>query len=56
MIKKFYISFILSIEEDNNILAISEEEHTQDVKDKVQDLLYELDDTKITNLKVKEKL
>ena len=53
--KKFNVSFLLKVEEDNLILSSTEWEHEDDVKDFIADVMYDVDDTEITKLKVKER-
>jgi hypothetical protein len=55
MKKKFNVSFIISIPERNNILSSFEEAHEEDVRDIIEDILYDVDDFKLENLVVKEK-
>lgn len=53
--KKFNVSFLLKIEEDNMILSSTEWEHEDDVQDLITDIMYDVDDTEIANLKVRER-
>lgn len=53
--KKFNVSFLLKVEKDNYILSSIDDDHEEDVKDLVTDVMYDVDDTEITNLKVKER-
>jgi len=53
--KKFNVSFMLKVEEDNMVLSSIDADHEEDVKDLITDVMYDVDDTEITNLKVKER-
>lgn len=54
--KKFNVMFILTVEDDNNILSSFEDAHEDDVFDLITDTMYDIDDVKIENLVVKERL
>ena len=53
--KKFNVSFVLGVEEDNNILTYREEDHEDDVRDLIVDIMYDVDDSQLMNLKVSER-
>jgi hypothetical protein len=55
MKKKFAVHFLLLIEENNNLLSSLEEAHEEDVKDLLQEIMYDVDDLEIQDVKVKEK-
>jgi hypothetical protein len=55
MKKKFNVSFIIIIPEKNNILSSFEEAHEDDVRDIIEDILYDVDDFKLENITVKER-
>ena len=55
MKKKFNVSFIINIPEKNNILSSFEEAHEDDVRDIIEDILYDVDDFKLENITVKER-
>lgn len=54
--KKFNVMFILKVEDANNILSSFEDAHEDDVFDLITDTMYDIDDVKIENLIVKERL
>lgn len=54
--KKFNVMFIIKVEEDNNILSSFDAAHEDDVFDLITDTMYDIDDVKIENLIVKERL
>ena len=53
--KKFNVSFVLGVEEDNNILTYREEDHEDDIHDLIVDIMYDVDDSQLMNLKVTER-
>ena len=55
MNKRFSVTFVLEVDEDNNILSSVEEAHVDDVFDLVKDLFYDVDDVKVENIIVKER-
>jgi len=52
--KKFSITFVMHVDEDNNFLSSYEEDHVEDVEDLVSGVMYDVDDVKIESLNVKE--
>jgi|TARA_B110000977_G_C11018791_1_gene470487 hypothetical protein len=54
--KTFGVTFSIVVDEDNNILGSYEDDHSKDVHDLLADTFYDIDDVKINNLVVKEKL
>lgn len=54
--KKFSVMFILKVDGANNILSSYEDAHEEDVHDLITDIMYDVDDVKIDNLIVKERL
>ena len=54
--KTFGVTFSIAVDEDNNILGSYEDDHSKDVHDLLADTFYDIDDVKINNLIVKEKL
>ncbi len=52
---KYNISFVLTVDEDNNILSSYEEDHVVDIQDLINGIIYDVDDVSIENLTVKEK-
>ena len=53
--KKFSVTFVVEIDDDNNILSSYEDNHVADVVDLINDVMYDVDDVKIDNLLVKER-
>lgn len=53
--KKFNVSFLLKVDKDNYILSSTDHDHEDDVKDLITDVMYDVDDTEISNLKVNER-
>ena len=52
---KYNISFVLTVDEDNNILSAYEDDHVADIQDLINGMIYDVDDVSIENLTVKEK-
>jgi hypothetical protein len=55
MQKKFSVTFVLKVDEDNNIFSSVEEAHEDDVYDLVRNTFYDIDDIELDNLNVKER-
>ena len=55
MQKKFSVTFVLKVHEDNNIFSSVEEAHEDDVYDLVRNTFYDIDDIELDNLNVKER-
>ena len=53
--KKFSVTFVLKVQEDNNIFSSVEEAHEDDVYDLVRNNFYDIDDIELDNLNVKER-
>lgn len=53
--KRFSVTFVLKVEEDNNILSSYDENHEEDIHDLITDVMYDVDDTEIESLNVKER-
>ena len=53
--KKFSVTFVLKVQEDNNIFSSVEEAHEDDVYDLVRNTFYDIDDIELDNLHVKER-
>ena len=54
MKRKFSVTYIMEVDEDNNILSSFEDNHEEDVHDLIVDIMYDVDDVKVYNLVVKE--
>ena len=48
--KKFSVTFVVEMDEDNNILSSFEANHEEDVHDLITNVMYDVDDVKIDNL------
>jgi len=55
MKKRFSVTFVMELDEGNNILSSDEFSHATDVQDLVLDTFYDTDDVAIENLYVKER-
>ena len=55
MIRKFSVTYVMEVDEDNNFLSAHEEGHTEDVHDLVSNVMHDIDDVRINNLVVKER-
>jgi hypothetical protein len=53
--KKFSVTFVIEMDEDNNILSSFDDSHEEDVYDLITNVMYDVDDIKIENLVVKER-
>lgn len=53
--KKFYVSFLVEVDDDNNILSSYEQDHIEDVYDLMKNILHDVDDVQVENLNVKER-
>jgi len=54
--KKFSVTFVVEMDEDNNILSSFDDNHEEDVHDLITNVMYDVDDVKIDNLVVKERV
>ena len=54
-VKTFSVTFLLQIDEANNILGSYEDAHTEDVSDLVTDTFYDIDDVSVQNILGKER-
>ena len=54
-VKTFSVTFLLQIDEANNILGSYEDAHTEDVSDLVTDTFYDIDDVNVQSILVKER-
>jgi len=48
----FKVATLIEIDADANLLPVDEEMHEQAVKEKISDLLFELDEVKLKGMKV----
>jgi hypothetical protein len=51
--KKFSVTFVAKVHDNNNILSSYEDNHEQDIHDLVTDIIYDVDDVEIENLNVR---
>lgn len=56
MDKRFSVTFVMAVDKDANFLSSVEDAHTEDVYDLIKDMFYDVDDVKVENLTVKERL
>ena len=55
MIRKFSVTYVMEVDEDNNFLSAHEESHKEDVHDLINNVMHDVDDIRIHNLSVKER-
>jgi hypothetical protein len=55
MKRKFSVTYVMEVDEDNNFLSAHEESHREDVHDLVNNVMHDVDDIRIQNLVVKER-
>mgnify|MGYP001172330780 FL=1 len=55
MIRKFSVTYVMEVDEDNNFLSAHEESHREDVHDLVNNVMHDVDDVRIQNLVIKER-
>ena len=55
MKRKFSVTYMIEVDEENNFLSAHEEGHTEDVHDLVSNVMHDVDDIRIYNLLVKER-
>tara|TARA_R110000823_G_scaffold145182_1_gene275348 strand:- start:575 stop:742 length:168 start_codon:yes stop_codon:yes gene_type:complete len=53
--KRFSITFVAKVDDNNNILSSFEDNHEQDMHDLITDIIYDIDDVEIENLHVRER-
>jgi hypothetical protein len=53
--KRFSVTFVLNVDNNNNILSSYEDNHEQDIYDLITDIIYDVDDVEIENLNVRER-
>jgi len=54
--EKFSITLVLNVDRDANFLSSLEDAHSEDVYDLIKDMFYDVDDVRVDNLVVKERL
>jgi hypothetical protein len=55
MSKKFSITYLIEVDDNNNILSSFDDNHEEDIYDLITNVMYDVDDIKIENLVVKER-
>jgi hypothetical protein len=53
--KKFSVTFVIKVDNNNNILSSYEHNHERDIRDLITDIIYDVDDVAIESLTVKER-
>ena len=54
--KRFSVTFLLEVNEPCNVLSTVEDAHEEDVHDLVRNTFHDIDDVKIENLNIRERL
>jgi hypothetical protein len=54
--KVFSVTLTVAIHDDNNVLSSYEDAHEDDVSDLITDVFFDIDDVKIKNITVKERV
>ena len=49
---KFKVFTVLEVDEEENILPVDEESHTESIQELIESLIYDIDGMKIKNIKV----
>jgi len=55
MIRKFSVTYMMEVDEDNNFLSAHQEGHIEDVYDLISNIMHDVDDIRIHNLNIKER-
>ena len=55
MIRKFSVTYVMEVDEDNNFLSAHEERTCRRCPRFISNIMHDVDDIKITNLLVKER-
>jgi hypothetical protein len=56
MDKKFSVTLVLAVDREANFLSSLDDAHAEDVYDLIKDMFYDVDDVRVDNLMVKERL
>lgn len=54
--ERFSITFVLAVDREANFLSSVVDAHADDVYDLIKDVFFDVDDVKVENLNVKERL
>lgn len=52
--KKFSATFVLEVDKDSSVLSSMDWAHTEDIRDLIEDVFYDVDDVKVQSIKVQE--
>jgi hypothetical protein len=52
--KKFSATFVVEVDEENNILSSHEAHYNEDIRDLLVNLVFDIDDVRIYNINVRE--
>ena len=52
--RKFSATFVVEVDDKNNILSSHEMHHNEDAKDLIENLVFDIDDVKIYNINIRE--
>tara|TARA_R110000824_G_scaffold67749_4_gene175388 strand:+ start:336 stop:512 length:177 start_codon:yes stop_codon:yes gene_type:complete len=52
--RKFSATFVIEVDEENNILSSHEAHHNEDIRDLLDNLIFDIDDVKVYNIHVRE--
>lgn len=53
--KKFSVMFLITVDDNNNILSSHDSAHESDIEDLINDVMYDVDDVEVENVTVKER-
>ncbi len=54
--RKFSVTFVLKVDDDNNIFSALEEAHVDDIYDLIRNTFYDIDDVEVDNLNIRERV
>jgi len=54
--RKFSVTFVLKVDDENNIFSALEEAHVDDIYDLIRNTFYDIDDVEVDNLNNKERV
>jgi|TARA_R110000772_G_C13170090_1_gene426948 hypothetical protein len=52
--RKFSATFVVEVDEENNILSSHDVHHNEDIRDLLENLVFDIDDVTIYNINVRE--
>ena len=52
--RKFSATFVVEVDEENNILSSHDVQHNEDIRDLLENLVFDIDDVTIYNINVRE--